>query len=82
MHDNPPSMSVHNLPAGLCYYTVGCVSQIFQQPPDFVTALARDAGVQPVCVFNGVPQFNGPAVEIMAAFMKRAVQAAEAAPNN
>ncbi len=82
MHDNPPSMSEHGVPSERCYYSIGFVAQLFQQPPDFVTALARDAGVQPVCVFNGVPQFNGPAVEIMAAFMKRAVQAAEAAPNN
>ena len=82
MHDNPPSMSVHNLPAGLCYYTVGCVAQVFQQPPDFVTALARDAGVRPAFALNDVSYFSGVSVEIMAAFMKQAVQVAESAANN
>ena len=62
---NLPDFSEHGVPAERTFYTIGFISQLLSQPPHFVATLAKEAGVQPCYVHNGIPTFNGTAVERM-----------------
>jgi hypothetical protein len=62
------------IPAERQYYSIGFIAQMLGQPPHFVISLARDAGVGPAYSHNGVPTFDGKAVERMAEHMKLTVE--------
>lgn len=47
------------------FYSLGTVSQHFQQSPQQVLELATRVGVEPDHWMNGVPVFRGDAVEAM-----------------
>jgi hypothetical protein len=83
--ENEPLNLDDYLPAERQYYSIGYVASMFGQPPHFIISLAHDAGVGPVYSHNGVPTFDGKAVERMAEHLKLNVEfasKAEAAPSN
>jgi hypothetical protein len=80
------SLDETGIPAERQYYTLGYLSQMLGQPPHVVVLLARDAGVGPAYSHNGIPNFDGKAVERMVEHLKLNVDyeasKTEAAQNN
>ena len=71
---NKLDLSLYAIPADRTFYTVGAVSQMFSQPTHFIFRLANDAGVGPTHAVNGVPHFDGVAIERMAEHLRLTVE--------
>ncbi len=79
------SMDESGIPAERQYYSLGFLSQMIELPPHLVVKLARDAGVGPCYSHNGIPTFDGTAVERLVEHLKlnvEYVQRTEAAKSN
>lgn len=79
-------LSLYAIPADRTFYSIGAVSQMFSQPVHFICRLANDAGVGPSYAVNGIPHFDGVALERMAEHLKLTVElgtkSRQAAANN